>query len=83
MGFESLFKKVELPKVEVPKILIELDNKETKEEHREQEGQQNSEPIEEVVKPIKVEESNKARVLREHNMLESNIPINHPYWRMR
>lgn len=28
-------------------------------------------------------ESEEAKILREHGGLESNIPINHPYWRLR
>ena len=36
------------------------------------------EPIE-----VKKEESEHAKILREHGGQESNIPINHHYWRIR
>lgn len=39
------------------------------------------EPFIEEVKEIK--ETPKGKILKQFNMIESNIPINHPYWKMR
>ncbi len=30
-----------------------------------------------------LEEVNPSEVLKEHGWLESNIPLNHPYWKVR
>jgi len=32
---------------------------------------------------LEIEESEHAKILKEHGGLESNIPINHRYWRIR
>lgn len=36
-----------------------------------------------IPKVENVEESEHAKILREHGYLESNIPIHHHYWRIR
>ena len=39
--------------------------------------------INELEKIARLEEVDPVKVLKEHGDLESNIPINHPYWRKR
>ena len=36
-----------------------------------------------VLKNIKIELSRKAKVLQQYNNIESDIPVNHPYWGMK
>jgi len=39
--------------------------------------------IVEVPKKLNTELSGRARVLKQYNNIESDIPVNHPYWRMK
>lgn len=32
---------------------------------------------------LRPKETPKGKILREHRYLESNIPVNHPYWQMK
>lgn len=40
-------------------------------------------PVPESLVPIEREMSYSEKILAEHNGLESNIPINHDYWKLR
>ena len=42
-----------------------------------------NEPQEEPAKIEKPVESRKSQILKEHNMIESDIPVNSHYWKMR
>lgn len=68
-------KKVDIPekKIEVKKEeIIEIDES----------GKVGESFLEEITRE-KSTETPKGKILKQFNMIESNIPINHPYWKMR
>jgi len=64
---------VEPPKVEEPKI------EPVKVEPVVESAKEETEKVEET----KVEEEEYQKILREHGGMESNIPMNSPYWKLR
>lgn len=71
MDFKNLFAKKE---IKFPEIVKEVEKKEEVVKAVEEK---------EEIKTPKREPSPREKILREHGMLESNIPVNHPYWKMK
>ena len=68
--FDKKTSDIKIPKVEIPKVEVFKEKIETLKVDEDKESQ---EPI----------ESSHAKILKSYGGVESNIPINHGYWKLR